>query len=271
MFRDIFAVEGKHAEYILSDSSQGLLLLSRQSLSIMEKLEYILRKLYANEKKYFNDYCMILGKEIFTKSKENEINEKISPSQSQKRESFSLQTDWNYTLSFECLSPNVAFDHLSDSRSIILASGTLSPLDSFSSELGVKFESQLTARHVVDSSNINALVIGKSENDFLFQGTYKNLQGFKYQDELGNTILDILKVVDNGILLFLPSYFFINSAFKRWEATGLLSQMRDLKDIITEPQSGKSEEFDELISKYKCSAQTKSGNDNLILSLIRLF
>lgn len=40
-------------------------------------------------------------------------------------------------------------------HSIVLTSGTLSPMDSFSSELGVKFSIQLEANHVINKSQVS--------------------------------------------------------------------------------------------------------------------
>ncbi len=52
-----------------------------------------------------------------------------------------------------CMSPAVAFRSLAGAcHSVILASGTLSPLVSFASELGVDFKITLEGRHVVDMS-----------------------------------------------------------------------------------------------------------------------
>ena len=40
-------------------------------------------------------------------------------------------------------------------RSVILTSGTLSPMDSFQSELGVPFPIQLEASHVISAKQVN--------------------------------------------------------------------------------------------------------------------
>ncbi|ETE61355.1 Fanconi anemia group J protein, partial [Ophiophagus hannah] len=59
------------------------------------------------------------------------------------------------SLNFWCLNPAVAFSDLSSVvRSIVLTSGTLSPMDSFSSELGVNFSIQLEANHVIRNSQM---------------------------------------------------------------------------------------------------------------------
>lgn len=51
-----------------------------------------------------------------------------------------------------CLNPAVAFSDLTrDCHSILLASGTLSPMGSFASELGASFDVRLEAPHVINT------------------------------------------------------------------------------------------------------------------------
>ena len=57
-------------------------------------------------------------------------------------------------LHFWCLNPAVAFLDLQETHSIILTSGTLSPMTSFSSELGMSFPIQLEASHVIKNSQV---------------------------------------------------------------------------------------------------------------------
>lgn len=62
-------------------------------------------------------------------------------------------SQWGVALCLWCLNPAVVFKSLSEAaRCVLLTSGTLSPLDSFSGELGLRFHLQLEARHVVDMS-----------------------------------------------------------------------------------------------------------------------
>lgn len=48
-----------------------------------------------------------------------------------------------------------AFSDLTRARSIVLTSGTLSPMTSFSSELGVNFAIQLEASHVIPETQVS--------------------------------------------------------------------------------------------------------------------
>ncbi len=55
-----------------------------------------------------------------------------------------------------CFSPSVQFANLMDQqvRSVLLTSGTLSPFDSFESELKIPFAHKLSNKHIVPASSI---------------------------------------------------------------------------------------------------------------------
>ena len=64
--------------------------------------------------------------------------------------------DFEYSMNFWCLNPAVAFNLVSDDAySIILTSGTLSPMSSFQSELGTTFKIALEANHVIDPNQVS--------------------------------------------------------------------------------------------------------------------
>lgn len=56
-------------------------------------------------------------------------------------------------------------------HSIVLTSGTLSPMDSFSSELGVKFSIQLEANHVINKSQVSGLPINLIMKKYVVRGS----------------------------------------------------------------------------------------------------
>ena len=62
---------------------------------------------------------------------------------------------WTLTLHFWCLNPAVVFGAIGEAaHSVIVASGTLSPLSSFQSELGVPFPINLEASHVIKADQV---------------------------------------------------------------------------------------------------------------------
>ncbi|KAK1941170.1 Fanconi anemia group J [Phytophthora citrophthora] len=151
-----------------------------------------------------------------------------------------------------CLSAAVVFSEVArDSHSVILASGTLSPMDSFAGELGVDFPIRLEANHVVNMRKqvfVGALMNGPGSVDLL--STYKNQQNFKYQDSMGYLLLQYAQMIPGGILMFFPSYALMGILKARWKRSGIWDKIKLHKKIFSEPRQG-GKDFDELLDKFK--------------------
>ena len=65
------------------------------------------------------------------------------------------------TLSYWCFSPGVSMRQLAAMhvRSVLLTSGTLSPLDSFAHELQLPFRISLENPHVIDPSQVSSSLL----------------------------------------------------------------------------------------------------------------
>nr|XP_048302714.1 Fanconi anemia group J protein isoform X2 [Myodes glareolus] len=110
-------------------------------------------------------------------------------------------------LNFWCLNPAVAFSDINNKvRTIVLTSGTLSPLKSFSSELGVTFNIQLEANHVISDSQVWVGTVGSGPKGRNLCATFQHTETFEFQDEVGMLLLSVCQTVSQGILCFLPSY-----------------------------------------------------------------
>ncbi|XP_069390680.1 Fanconi anemia group J protein isoform X2 [Paralichthys olivaceus] len=155
------------------------------------------------------------------------------------------------TLSFWCLNPAVAFSDLSGSvHCIVLTSGTLSPMSSFSSELGVKFSIQLEANHVINKSQVWVGTVGAGPQGRKLCATFQHTETYSFQDEVGALLLHVCQVMAKGVLCFLPSYKMLDKLRDRWTNTGLWEKMEQQKTVITEPRGGGKEDFDELLQTY---------------------
>ena len=68
------------------------------------------------------------------------------------------------SLSFWCLNPAAGFGTLNAlARTVVVTSGTLSPLDSFASELGTEFPVRMEAGHVIASSQVWISTISRGQ------------------------------------------------------------------------------------------------------------
>lgn len=150
-------------------------------------------------------------------------------------------------VSYWCFNPAVAMSEISALRlrSLIVTSGTLSPIDSFASELGVPFPVRLENRHVIGPDQVRGAVICTGPDGSRLSSNFKVRETDAYKVSLGRTILQMAKVVPDGILVFFPSYRAMNSCMEFWRAVGVgahgqrpsISELiQQYKHIIMEPR-----------------------------------
>ncbi|XP_067328247.1 Fanconi anemia group J protein [Anolis sagrei] len=171
-----------------------------------------------------------------------------------------------HNLNFWCLNPAVAFSDLSGNvRSIVLTSGTLSPMDSFSSELGVKFSIQLEANHVIQNSQVWVGTVGAGPKGRSLCATFQHTETFEFQDEVGELLLSVCQTISHGVLCFLPSYKMLDKLKDRWLHTDLWEKLELIKTVIVEPKGGDKADFDELLQIYYDAIKCKEGKGGALL------
>ena len=88
----------------------------------------------------------------------------------------------SYSLHLWCLNPAVVLkDVRHSSRSIIVTSGTLSPMSSYQTELDIDFKISLEANHVIPPSRVWIGSVSHGPNNVLLNGTFRSTGTFDYQ------------------------------------------------------------------------------------------
>jgi len=167
-----------------------------------------------------------------------------------------------------CLNPGIGFAGIANRipRSIILTSGTLTPLDSFQSELMTSFPIQLLNGHVIKRDQCKAFVVSEGPSRMPINLSYDYLKA--YSDtvfkELGNLLIYIAQKVPNGMLVCFASYSLRDRCVKKWkelhfENTGLTiyQKLDSLKPIYTEARN--PAQTKEITEAYKEKAKTDEG------------
>ncbi|XP_019094422.1 PREDICTED: Fanconi anemia group J protein homolog [Camelina sativa] len=172
-------------------------------------------------------------------------------------------TGWTHTFSLWCMNPSVVFKDLADlSLSIILTSGTLSPMNSFSSELGLPFATCLEAPHVIDPNlQVWAGAISSGPGNYPLNASYKTADAYEFQDTLGKSLEEICNIVPGGSLVFFPSYKLMEKLCTRWRETGQWSRLCLKRDLFIEPRGGATDDFETVLKEYYDSI---SGKNRLI-------
>ncbi|TFK12816.1 cell cycle control protein 50A [Platysternon megacephalum] len=234
---------------------------------VLKGLFMVLLYLFKDNNRFADDYRVALQQTyVWTNEKQLDIPDKNAFFVQPKHQRSSRQKTAVHTLNFWCLNPAVAFSDLSGNvRTIVLTSGTLSPMDSFSSELGVKFTIQLEANHVIHNSQVWVGTIGAGPKGRKLHATFQHTETFEFQDEVGALLLSVCQTVGQGVLCFLPSYKLLDKLKDRWMHTGLWRNLELVKTVITEPKGGDKADFDALLQIYYDAIKYKGGKDGALL------
>ncbi|CAG7829108.1 unnamed protein product [Allacma fusca] len=176
-----------------------------------------------------------------------------------------LPLDFNIEIRIMCMNPGVVFQHMNVARSVIIASGTLSPMKPFSTQLGIPFQRQLSECHVVDPKRVFCKLINK------YEGSSQNLLELTssvtehkdkwedIQDQLGKIVGEICSNVPKGVLVFVQSEAYANKMKNTWERNGNLKAIGDIKKIFFERKGMRPEDVKEMLDNYRHSAEKKGA------------
>uniref|UniRef100_A0A8V5GW84 Regulator of telomere elongation helicase 1 n=1 Tax=Melopsittacus undulatus TaxID=13146 RepID=A0A8V5GW84_MELUD len=136
----------------------------------------------------------------------------------------SSSTKKEKTLSYWCFSPGYSMHELvrQGVRTIILTSGTLSPLSSFTMEMQIPFPVRLENPHVIDKHQLWVGIISKGPDGTVLTSTYERRFSEDYLSSLGKTLGNLVRVVPDGLLVFFSSYPVMDKSLEYWRVCSLL-------------------------------------------------
>ncbi|XP_023134793.2 regulator of telomere elongation helicase 1 isoform X2 [Amphiprion ocellaris] len=161
-------------------------------------------------------------------------------------------------LSYWCFSPGFSMQDLVNQsvRCIILTSGTLSPLSSFTSEMRIEFPVSLENSHVIERDQIFVSIIDRGPDGVHLSSAFDRRFVPENMTSLGNTVANLSRVVPHGLLVFFPSFPLMTKTLDFWRANGHADRIENVKPMFVEPK-GKgtfTEVIDGYYSKVNCSA-----------------
>uniref|UniRef100_A0A2C9KWZ7 Regulator of telomere elongation helicase 1 homolog n=1 Tax=Biomphalaria glabrata TaxID=6526 RepID=A0A2C9KWZ7_BIOGL len=172
-------------------------------------------------------------------------------------------------LSYWCFSPGHTMKDLlaHGVKVIILTSGTLSPLESFTMEMQIPFPVQLENPHVIDTNQVWLGALCKGPDGAVLNSEYKNRSTEEYQNSLGNSIVNFARVVPNGLLIFFPSYPLMDQCVEKWKRSNVWNNISQYKPIVVEPK-GKFA-FTEVMDEFYSKVNDPSLNGAIFMAVCR--
>lgn len=207
--------------------------ISYGSLQLLERLLDSLNSLFRNDKKDISSFSLVKFESIT----------KAAGMMSSKKALISL--------GFWCWNPAIMFSKLTEkSRSVILTSGTLSPMDTFSSELECVFDNRLEALHIIDDHQVLITCLPRGPSNTALIGNFRTMDSLAFQDDIANGLRDVCAIVPGGVVCFVPSYSFMEKLKRRMVVIGVMGEIETMKSVFTEPRMGSPKEFESFLSGY---------------------
>lgn len=155
-------------------------------------------------------------------------------------------------INFWCFSTGVALRELTalGVRSVIVTSGTLSPIDALKEDFKIPFPIQLQNPHIISNHQILVSALSQGVGGVALNSSFGKRDATNYIDDLGNTIVTICDTLvfkdrdpltslsEGGVLIFFPSYRIMETNIERWKFTGIYDRMQSImRHIIVEPRA----------------------------------
>ncbi|OQR86924.1 ATP-dependent RNA helicase [Achlya hypogyna] len=157
------------------------------------------------------------------------------------------------SLKFLLLNPALHFaDVLAEARSVILAGGTMQPIDQVLHQLLLGSPPSrlhvFSCGHIIPPTHLTgvALSVGPTNHELDFTFQKRNLP--QTMDEVGRILINLVRIVPAGVVCFFPSYAYEQQIVAHWMTNGQLAAMKQKKSLFREPKS--AAEVDSVLTSY---------------------
>lgn len=175
---------------------------------------------------------------------------------------FVAAKDGEASIRYTLLDPREHFrDIVEESRAVILAGGTMSPMSDYADYLFSYLDParlvNFSFGHVIPPTNLftQAVGSGPSATEFLFD--YKARTSNSLIMELRLVLRQICSIVPDGVVVFFPSYNYLSYVIKTWdEVSDGTAELQRYKQVFVEKRS---DGVEDLLREYKQSIKEGSG------------
>ncbi|KAJ1026047.1 hypothetical protein NDA18_003707 [Ustilago nuda] len=166
---------------------------------------------------------------------------------------------------YQLLNPSHVFKSLVDeARSVILAGGTMEPISDFRQQLLPFLPSErlvtFSCGHVIPPSNLMVSVLSSSPKGLPFEFKFDSRDNTDMLDQLGKTLVNLCSIIPAGLVVFVPSYAFLDKLMARWKdaASGqVLQRLSAKKKIFIEPKT--TMQVDKVLAEYTAAIRAEQG------------
>ncbi|KAB8074968.1 hypothetical protein BDV29DRAFT_172703 [Aspergillus leporis] len=141
----------------------------------------------------------------------------------------------NPVLHFTCLDAAIAIKPVFDRfSSVIITSGTLSPLEMYPKMLGFTTVMQESYSMTLARRSFLPMVVTRGSDQAQISSSFQIRNDPGVVRNYGNLILEFSRITPDGVVVFFPSYLYMESIISMWQGMGILDSIWNYKLILVE-------------------------------------
>eukprot|EP00730_Choanoeca_flexa_P003137 TRINITY_DN11302_c0_g1_i3.p1 TRINITY_DN11302_c0_g1~~TRINITY_DN11302_c0_g1_i3.p1 ORF type:complete len:779 (+),score=155.49 TRINITY_DN11302_c0_g1_i3:1682-4018(+) len=142
-------------------------------------------------------------------------------------------------LRFTCMDASLAVRPVFERfQSVIITSGTLSPLDMYPKILNFRPVTMCSFDMTLSRTSLLPIVVTRSSDQTTLSTRYESRDDVSVKRGYGHLLLDMCSIVPDGIVCFFVSYEYLESAVTTWCDQGIMNEIQARKLVFVETQDG---------------------------------
>ncbi|PWN33962.1 DNA repair helicase [Meira miltonrushii] len=167
-----------------------------------------------------------------------------------------------WSLKYQLLNPAEVFsDIVKDARSVILAGGTMEPISDFAMQLFPALDPErlthFSCSHIIPKQNLMAAIVCKTAKGTPLSFRYDARGDATIMEELTGMLVNYCNVIPHGVVVFVPSYGFLDSLQEHWKTSPQFVRLKAKKQVYFEPKT--ASEVDTVLRGYGRSIDQDQG------------
>ncbi|KAI9727254.1 MAG: DNA-dependent ATPase of the nucleotide excision repair factor 4 complex [Chrysothrix sp. TS-e1954] len=141
----------------------------------------------------------------------------------------------NPVMHFTCLDAAIAIKPVFERfSSVIITSGTISPLEMYPKMLGFSTIVQESYAMTLARRSFLPLIVTRGSDQSAVSSGFDERNDPPVVRNYGNLLIEFSKITPDGIVVFFPSYLYMESIISNWQSMGILDQVWQYKLILVE-------------------------------------
>jgi chromosome transmission fidelity protein 1 len=155
----------------------------------------------------------------------------------------------DFHLRFELINPSTHFREIIDqARCVLFLGGTLRPFSLISSQLfphllvspiqhAQRPIVEYSCGHIIPTSHINAMILTHGPSGCPLNFRYSTRNSSMILSDLFSVIREIVRTISYGVVIFFPSYSYLDFVLQQWRTSGFFQQLNLLKPIFVDSRN----------------------------------